>query len=413
MRSGVLFLALSCSSVAIAGGYDTPMLYAGEHMGMGGAAVAGVKDPSAMFHNPAGLAQVKKGSALLHVTYLRGTVTGSPSSTPEGTSITSEPTSAPFPLLGVAYRVHPKVVLGLGAFPIASAGATYVYEGAANRTTDATTLIFAEGGPSVALDLGAVRLGLSYRMTYMLLDRFSGGDGVDPLIDFELTGTDTNGFRAGLQADLLSNDTMKLEVGLNYRHQVIMNPTDPEGRALGFAVNDIASRFMLPSRLSGGLRFSTGPWAVAADIEYGFNSQNQKSTLGGDADIGGGNTQRVELDNIFGWQDALTYRLGVEHQLANGMKVRAGGAFDDTTSSKQYPTAFGTPPAPTILFGGGVGKKMGPWTIDLSMVHRSGETEVTADDLAQAEENCVFCSKKGTYAISLTGTYLSVGYDWN
>jgi len=412
MRFGISFVLVLASSTGYAGGYDTPMLYAGEHMGMGGAAVAGVSDPSALFHNPAGLAQIKKGSALLHVTYLKGDVTGSPGSMPEATSITSQPTSAPFPLLGVAYRLHPKLVLGVGAFPIASAGASYVYETAINTVTDSTTLIFAEAGPALGLDLGRVRIGLGYRVTTMMLDRFSGGKDVDPTIDFTLEGTHASGFRVGLQADLIKHDDLTLEMGLNYRHQVVMYPTDPSARAIGFPIRDVTSRFILPSRLSAGLRLVTGPWTAAFDLEYGFNSQNQKSTLSGVAEVAPGLTEEVALDNIFGWRDALTYRLGVEHRLASGVKLRVGGAFDETTSSKQYPTAFGTPPAPTVLFGGGVGQRFGPWTIDFSMVHRQGETEVTAEDLAQADQACVFCSKAGTYAISLTGAYLSCGYDF-
>ena len=66
MRGLGILLHLVVSSVAVAGGYDTPMLYAGEHMGLGGAAVAGVDDPSALFHNPAGLAQVRRQSPLSH-----------------------------------------------------------------------------------------------------------------------------------------------------------------------------------------------------------------------------------------------------------------------------------------------------------------------------------------------------------
>ena len=55
----LVILSLSLTTVltnkAFAGGYDTPMLYTARHMGMGGAAQAYVDDPSAMFHNPAGL----------------------------------------------------------------------------------------------------------------------------------------------------------------------------------------------------------------------------------------------------------------------------------------------------------------------------------------------------------------------
>src|ERR1041384_4302541 len=65
--------------VAHAGGYDTPMLYSARHMGMGGAAVGYVRDPSALFHNPAGLAQVGRVSVLGDFSLLVGDIHGSPS----------------------------------------------------------------------------------------------------------------------------------------------------------------------------------------------------------------------------------------------------------------------------------------------------------------------------------------------
>ena len=56
-------LHLVVSSVAVAGGYDTPMLYAGEHS-LAARRWQASMAPSALFHNPAGLAQVRRGKAL-------------------------------------------------------------------------------------------------------------------------------------------------------------------------------------------------------------------------------------------------------------------------------------------------------------------------------------------------------------
>ncbi len=39
---------------AHAAGWDTPIIYTARQLGMGGTAIAGVRDPSASFHNPAG-----------------------------------------------------------------------------------------------------------------------------------------------------------------------------------------------------------------------------------------------------------------------------------------------------------------------------------------------------------------------
>ena len=56
---GALVLGLLLwTPAAWAGGYDTPMLYSARHMGMGGTAISGVNDASALFHNPAGMARL-------------------------------------------------------------------------------------------------------------------------------------------------------------------------------------------------------------------------------------------------------------------------------------------------------------------------------------------------------------------
>src|SRR5688572_4305347 len=60
----LILVALLYPAAARAGGYDTPMLYSARHIGMGGTAIGYVSDPSALFHNPAGLAQTGRFSVL-------------------------------------------------------------------------------------------------------------------------------------------------------------------------------------------------------------------------------------------------------------------------------------------------------------------------------------------------------------
>ena len=47
-------VALTASS-AHAAGFDTPLMYTARHQAMGGTAIGYVDDPSAAYHNPAGL----------------------------------------------------------------------------------------------------------------------------------------------------------------------------------------------------------------------------------------------------------------------------------------------------------------------------------------------------------------------
>jgi long-subunit fatty acid transport protein len=125
--AGVLGLALGAPRIARAGGYDTPMLYSARHMGMGGTAIGYVQDPSALFHNPAGLGKIQRGEVLADFSLLVGGIHSSPGAAPAGKDVDSETTVAPFFLVGGGYRIHPKITLGVGVFPIASAGATYKY----------------------------------------------------------------------------------------------------------------------------------------------------------------------------------------------------------------------------------------------------------------------------------------------
>src|SRR5689334_16096925 len=117
--------ALAASVVIVtpavhAAGYDTPILYSARHQGMGGTAIGYVDDPSATFHNPAGLSGVKGLSLLLDLSLILGEVEASPDR--GATSITSEPVLAPFFLAAAAARVHDWVTIGVGFFPVASGG---------------------------------------------------------------------------------------------------------------------------------------------------------------------------------------------------------------------------------------------------------------------------------------------------
>ena len=109
LLSACLLLAASASS-ALAAGYDTPILYSARHMGMGGTAIGYVNDPSAVFHNPAGFAHVKKAATLLDISFLTGHIQAVPSDKWEGYNdgvnggVTSEPVVAPAFLVGGAYR---------------------------------------------------------------------------------------------------------------------------------------------------------------------------------------------------------------------------------------------------------------------------------------------------------------------
>lgn len=407
VRALPALVVLSWAAPAFAGGYDTPMLYSARHMGMGGTAIAGVNDPSAMFHNPAGIGHVRGLSLMGDFSPLIGTITGSPQPGPETDSITSDTTFAPFFLVGAAYGITDWLTAGLAVYPVASAGATYNYTIDGDEIVDHTKLMFIEVSPGVAVQLPhGIRIGAGYRLNYTGLDRTQERAGVKEL-DLPLTGMNFFSFRAGAQWQPIP----ELELGIVYRHRTITDvdadaASFPQGGNIAHAT-DVTSTFTLPTRLGFGARGNFGALHGAVDLEYGLNSQNEKSTIHGTVDLGALGMVPVDVANIFKWSDALTLRVGVEYRLMQDkVATRLGYVFDGKTSNEQYPTAFGTPPGPTHVLTIGGGYDAGPWEVNLAYAYRFGTAEVTQQDVDSASENCLFCSAPGDYAIALHGIYV-------
>ena len=128
--ASVLLAALLWTTPVEAAGYDTPILYTARHMGMGGTAIASVRDGSAPFHNPAGLGNIGAGNLIVDVSLLTGHLVANPA--PLGQSeyareTKSNPTLAPFFLVGGAGRITDWLSAGVAFYPVASAGGVYQY----------------------------------------------------------------------------------------------------------------------------------------------------------------------------------------------------------------------------------------------------------------------------------------------
>lgn len=416
LATSLAIAALSCARPVLAGGYDTPMLYSARHMGMGGVAIGGVRDPSALFHNPAGLAHVDRVSVLGDFSLLVGDLQGSPSVTARNT--TSDTTVAPFFLVGSGVRLTDFLVLGLGLYPVASSGATYRY---GDDFEDTTTLLFIEASPALAINLPEnVRLGVGYRVTFVRLIRYQGSpDGPNPpFIDLTLSGHDYAGLRAGIQW----TPTPELDLGFTYRHITETEVSADGGIALGQRARDLSTSFTLPSRFGVGARFDWSrvagfPLVTGADVEYALQSQNEGDPLEG---VQSSTGARLQVPNVFEWSDAVTLRLGVEYPFLldrarpeRRILGRLGYVYDAQTANEVYPTAFGTPPGPTQVLTTGVGYDDGSVQVNLAYAYRFGSAEVTRENLSgPSRKNCAFCGADGDYEIALNGFYVDVSYDY-
>lgn len=409
----VLGAVLLLPSKARAAGFDTPILYSARHQAMGGTAIASVDDPSAGFHNPAGLQGVRGLGFIGDFSLILGKVRATPddlSGDPQNRK--SETVVAPFFLLGGGYRVHEWLTLGLAAFPVASGGAEYRYDldvgSGPEPKLDSTEILFLETTPMLSLNVpkdrwlpGKLAIGAGYRVTYASFERKLGDVGNPQYLDLALKGANFSGFRIGVQYQPIE----PLKLGVVFRNKIVATTkADVAPAVLGKPGTDGELDFTLPAKLGFGARVDFGEIGVATDVEWAFQSQNKRPFLKGVRD-----GDYVEVPNVFDWHNGVTWRVGGEYRLGKlpTIPLRIGYIFDSKVTNERYPSAFGTPPAPTHTLTAGVGYVEEHWQVNLAATRRMGSANVeSTDNLA-----CAFCGYPGKYKITMTGFYVDASVD--
>jgi long-chain fatty acid transport protein len=403
-----LIALLALPTGAFAAGYDTPMLYSARHMGMGGVAIGYVNDPSALFHNPAGLSQIKGGAAMLNLSPLRGQLHGSPAA--EAINVDSESALIPMFLAGGAYTLGDRITLGVAAFPVGggSGGYSYSYEkgGKTTNVENTTSLAFIEVTPGLSVRIfDWLRVGAGWRANIVSFQRKVintevGGEAV-PYIDMDMSGKDFKGFRVGAQASFAD-----LDVGLVYRNAIRPEVSAAKATVTGVPAEDGTFGFILPSKLGLGLHYrGVQSWRFGLDLEYAFNSENTETDVKGTA-FG----QPVAVKNIARWKDSYTLRVGAARQLLAGVEARLGYVFDSQAANTKYPSAFGTPPGFTQVFTAGAGWDVTEsLSLGFALAYRNGKGSVSEADIprtASGSPECAFCGQHGDYEITIMGAYL-------
>ena len=404
-------LALA-STRAQAAGFDTPILYTARHQAMGGTAIGYVNDPSAGFHNPAGLQGVKGIALLGDFSLILGKVQGSPFATPTAHNIESNTVVAPFFLLGGAYRIHEWLTLGLAAFPVASGGAEYEYDIGTLHAHDSTEIVFFEATPLLSLNVpkdrwlpGKLAFGAGYRASMVMFTR-KQGEATDPqLLNLSLNGFNWLGARLGLQYAPID----ALKFGVVFRNKISVKTTADSGTVGGAAATDGALKFRLPAKLGFGARFDVAQLGVASDVEWAFQSENTSSHLTGVLHYPNGDIKPADKVNVFNWQNGVTWRLGFEYRLGSRptIPLRVGYIYDSQVTNLAYPSAFGTPAAPTHTLTAGAGYVADHWQLNVAASRRFGPAAHVTDLGA----GCQFCGFAGDYKITMTGLYVDASVD--
>jgi long-chain fatty acid transport protein len=344
--AGVLLLA----PVAVDAGGFALFEQGARSMGFAGAFTAQANDPSAIFHNAAGIAflkgqQLYAGGAVLPP---RTTFTGSDPFSGAGVTERTEDLPLLPPALYYTHQFSERLVLGAGLTrPFAvrtrwESPETFSGRFLAQRTEiDALSI-----NPTVAYrvaDRLAVGIGVDVRLsTVSLRRRYPGlhpvtGAVVDAAsVRFD-SGRDTG---VGFNAGILARPMESLSVGVHYRAGVTQNYQGdaefsllPTGSpALDAAVAEVIPAGSVPVRTSihfpavinVGAAYEWGDWTFAGDVGFWQWSKFQQIAL----DFEGREDLREVV--VQDYADSAQIRVGAERRLGRSWAVRGGYLYDDS-----------------------------------------------------------------------------------
>jgi len=331
------FLSLSASANNVfSGGYAIPPQTA-KAESMGGAAVAGVDDPSAVYVNPAALTQVDGNQILGGLTYVN-TISSVKNSGATSKNIHDDDF---LPNLFANYHIpNTQLSLGIGSYTPFGLATSYKPDAftryAAVRSELRTIFIT----PSVAWEpvpYFSIGGGVSFVHASGTLSRaiFFG-----PFGDGKLRVTDTDN-AYGYKVGILVKPNDSLRFGLTYTSHVDINFQSADVKfvdapgAGGLAANSKASGIHLPtpSLINVGVHWQIDPkWGVELQYDYAQWSEFEhlrasfSSPLPG---LGGA----VPITGLFipqNWKNSSSLRFGSAYKVHENIEVRAGLGLDQT-----------------------------------------------------------------------------------
>lgn len=380
----VLVSALLFSGTAFAS-TDINGLFDARSHAMGGTGVAFIDSPGAVPINPALLDQVKKYSVSLDVLGIRAQPTAPYTiwhQNPDGSnyqsyeSVRSKPAFAPLPFLGVAYRLHERVVLGIATYPVIGQGTTALYRPAPDKypnlwASNNAKMGLVEAGDALSIRiLDNLSIGLMWRLTYMTqtvsTPVATGGPPAGVLLnlkdpnnpqvanaDIKVTGLNFAGFQFGVLWKPFSN----LRLGFTYRSKVSVSGTGTTTTHLGNSEIKLPTKggFVNPHSFRTGFALSAlnEKLLFAFDFKYLLYAEAYKEiktvvTMNG--------MNQAKYQPAY-WKNSAVGEFGVEYKAIDKLAVRAGYTVLNTATNPNYALAFFAPAGISHLVTGGFGVK--------------------------------------------------------
>jgi long-chain fatty acid transport protein len=353
---------------------------------MAGAFAATADDPSAIFYNPAGIAQQREGLSVLAGTTLinfTNEFTGDPNSDlTAGTTGEYNRHTFNIPNLYAVMPLGHNITVGLGVF--AAFGlrtdwedpwvGRFVSKDADLKTTSVNPVI-AWGN-----DRFSIGGGLEYRRARVILNanRMAINPFIGRIVDIANTRLVSDyGDSIGWNAGVIFKPTSAFSIGASYRAPMDI---DLEGRAevsqifTGNAQFDaivatqlppdqaINTKFPFPSIASIGVAFSpTETWDAEFDVIRTGWSRFEALAVNFEQ------TPNVSFVREQNWEDSNSYRLGFNHTATPNFDVRFGALYDENPQPIEAVSPL-LPDSDRIGASIGAGWHAGPLMIDGSLL---------------------------------------------
>lgn len=325
--------------------------------GMASSVVASIEDPSAIFHNPAGLTKIEGTEfvAGLNLIVPHGAYTGPglPNSggNPGGEELVNDP--VPVPYVYAARKLSDTAYVGLGFYlPYGSGLAWRNKETFSGRTQieelSLRTFYFT---PTVAIEFNEVisaAVGVSLVPATLLLKRTLGAtDTQEPLFpNGGSVALSATAFGVGANAGIQIHATKNLHFGLNYRSAVNLSfsgeanfdvPDDaPLAVQQNFPDQTGNGEITIPHAFSIGAAFTASGWTVEVGSQLTLWESYDELRL--NFDTGRPTPSSASPRN---WNNVALFRGGVQYD-SGTWAARVGGGYDmspspDTTADFTLP----------------------------------------------------------------------------
>jgi long-chain fatty acid transport protein len=320
----------------VAGGYAIPPQTA-KTESMGGAAVAGVEDPSAVYVNPAAIARVDGNQILAGITYVN-TISSIKNSGASSRNIHDDDF---LPNLFANYHIpHTQLSVGVGVytpFGLATSYKPNAFTRYAAVRSELRTMFITPALAWEPVDYLSVGGGVSFVRASGTLSRaiFFG-----PFGDGKLRITDTD-YAYGYKIGFLVKPTNRVRFGLSYTGHVDLNFksanvtfVDAPG-AGGLTNSSKASGLHLPTPvvINAGVHWQIDPnWGIEFQYDYARWSkfEHLKASFSAPLPGLGGAVPIPGFLIPQKWKNASALRFGTSYKVNKDFELRAGMGVDET-----------------------------------------------------------------------------------